>query len=142
MKIFTMNTCLLDSNLLIYAYNIDSVENALNCDIDAYVADKNLFEFFAVITDPKRVSKPLTVHEAIKVIKVYQESNYLKILHTSPQTHVKAFELAEEYNISKQDIFDVVLVAIMLENDVHCIYTRNDQHFKIFDFLTVINPFE
>lgn len=55
-------TYLIDTNILVYAYNEDVefheealkiLENALNKNIHAAIADKSLFEFFAIITDKK-----------------------------------------------------------------------------------------
>ena len=53
-------TYLIDTNILIYAFNensefhmksLDIVEKALNKELNAVISDKNLYEFFAIITD-------------------------------------------------------------------------------------------
>ena len=53
------NTFLIDTNILVYAYNetsqfhqkaLELVENVLNETIVAAISDKNLFEFFVIIT--------------------------------------------------------------------------------------------
>ena len=59
---------LLDTNILVHAYNEASsqqkaasniVEKAMNGELEACIAQQVLFEFFAVITNPKRVESPM-----------------------------------------------------------------------------------
>ena len=72
-----MNTYLIDTNIIIYAYNQDAelhkqalsiLQDALNNEMSAFIADKSLYEFYAIITDPRRVEKPVTTVEAIEVM--------------------------------------------------------------------------
>lgn len=55
-----MNTYLIDTNILVYAFNLDSefnnqamriMDDAINGEIKAFIAEKSLYEFFAIITD-------------------------------------------------------------------------------------------
>lgn len=50
-------------------------------------------------------------------------------------------DLISRYKITKQEIFDAVFVATLLDNGVDGIITRNTKHFDRFEFLTVLNPF-
>ena len=43
--------------------------------------------------------------------------------------------------ISRQDIFDVILVALMIQNKISTIITANEKHFKDFKEIIVLNPF-
>jgi predicted nucleic acid-binding protein len=146
---FTMNTYLLDTNILIYAYNQDSelyeqafsiLNTALNKDTRAFIADKSLYEFFAIITDPKRVEKPVEVAEAIDVINFLRESN-IKIIVTTHKTLEILTNLLKKYNLKKQKIFDAVLAALAIENKIEAILTRNDKDFNMINEITAINPF-
>lgn len=110
------NTFLIDTNILVYAYNISSrfhhkaleiIENALNRNFVAAISDKNLFEFFVIITDGRRVEKSISVDEAIEVIDFLINSN-IRIIYSSSFTLFKTFELAKYYKIAKQKLFEPV----------------------------------
>jgi predicted nucleic acid-binding protein len=143
-------TYLIDTNILVYAYNEDVefheealriLENALNKTINAAIADKSLFEFFAIITDSRRVENPITVDEAIEIINFLVDSN-IKIVYSSPFSFLKTLELIKKYKIKKQEIFDINLVALMIQNKIDTIITADDKHFKNRKEINVINPFK
>ena len=145
-----VTTYLIDTNILVYAYNEDVefheealkiIEDALNKNINAVIADKNLFEFFAIITDDRRVENPITIEEAIEIINLLINSN-IKILYSSPFVLSKILELAEKYKIKKQEIFDIGLIALMIENKIDTIITANERHFKNIKEISVLNPFK
>lgn len=142
-------TYLIDTNILVYAYNEDVefhkkalkiLEDALNNRINAVITDKSLLEFFAIITDKRRVENPVTINEAIEIINLLVDSN-IKILYSSPHIVTKTFELAGKYNIKKQEIFDLNLVAFIIQNKIDTIITANDRHFKNIKEIKVLNPF-
>lgn len=71
---------LLDTNLLVYARNIDSPfhkkareirDKAVNGVLKAAVATQSLSEFLAVVTSPKRVQNPMSSEEAAKEVQNY-----------------------------------------------------------------------
>lgn len=143
-------TYLIDTNILVYAYNEDVefheealriLENALNKNINAAIADKSLFEFFAIITDKKRVENPITIDEAIEIIDFLVDSN-IKIIYSSPFSFLKTLELTKKYQVKKQDIFDINLVALMIQNKIDTIITADDKHFKNIKEISVLNPFK
>src|SRR5581483_4400706 len=68
---------LIDTNVLVYALfpampdHVASrtlVDRARAAGANLYVAPQNLVEFFAVVTDPRRVSQPRTPDEALQAI--------------------------------------------------------------------------
>jgi len=143
------NSYLIDTNILVYAYNenveyhkksLKIVEDMLNRQMNAVIADKTLFEFFAIITDPKRVEKPVTIKEACEIIDFLVNSK-IKIVYTTQSIVTKTLELVKRYSIKRQDIFDAVLVALMIQNKISTVITANEKHFKDFEEIKVLNPF-
>src|SRR3989339_182311 len=131
------NICLLDTNIFVYALNKDSefhtnckkiINDALYGKIKAAVADKSLYEFFAIITDNRRIEKPIKPSQAISIIELIIESE-IEILYSSKNTIFRTLELANKYNVKKQYIFDYVLAGIMLSNGITDIYTYNKKDF-------------
>ena len=144
-----MNTYLIDTNIIIYAYNQDSelhkqaagiLHDALNKEMNAFIADKSLYEFYAIITDPKRVEKPVTTAEAVEVMNFIKTSD-IKIILSTLNTIDILTGLLDKYNIKKQRIFDLVLAAMAIENNIETILTRNDKDFVMIKEIAALNPF-
>jgi len=96
-------TYLIDSNVLIYATNEDSefhpqalevVRKVLEGKIRACVAYQNLHELYAVITDPKRVERPLSPRDAREVIEFYIKARNIRKSNIS-----NALELLKKYDV-------------------------------------------
>jgi len=142
---------LIDSNILIYALNKSSpyhkeskriIDKTLDGKVKAYLTPQVLFELFAVITDSKKFPTPLSPSSAYSLI----ENNYLgekfPLIHSKETTWEKTFDLAKQYQISSQDIFDVTLVATMIDNNILCIVSYDLTNFQKFPFLEVVHPNE
>ena len=143
-----LTAVLIDTNILVYANNKDSpfhetsrrlAEDVLNGNIKAVLAVQNLVELYAIITDKKRVEHPLTHDKARRLIELYE--NHIVIIHPTHQTIRTLVKLIGMYKPSAQSIFDCLLAATMLDNNINKIYTGNSKHFEPFDFITVTNPF-
>ena len=142
-------TSLLDTNLLVYAadnsspfYHAAKVlrEKGLRGEMSLCVCPQVLTEFYAVITDPKRVDNPRSQDEAlIEMEKYFDSINILKI-YPGPNIIEKTLDLLKTYKITRQGIFDLYLVATMLSNNVTRLYTYNQDHFSKFKELEVLIP--
>ncbi|MBI2487381.1 MAG: PIN domain-containing protein [Deltaproteobacteria bacterium] len=140
----------IDTNILVYAYNLDSPLNQrasafleddiLTGNIKACLPFQSLYEFYAIITDPRRVEKPVEPKEAKGVIEAYTRARNIPKIYPRKSNLKNTFDLLSKYNITKQEIFDVVFVATLLDNGVDGIITRNTKHFERFEFLKVLNP--
>lgn len=141
---------LFDTNILVYAHNLDSpyhlkaislVRAAIEGVLEAVLAQQNLLEFYAVITDPKRVSKPLSPKEASSLVKDYLNSPF-KIIFPDKETLKIAFSFDEDSKGG--EIFDTFLVATMLSNNIKSIVTLNTKDFTPFPGIKIIglNEFE
>ena len=140
----------IDANILVYAYNLDSPlnprasafleEDILTRNIKACLPYQSLYEFYAIITDPRRVEQPVELKEAREVIGAYIRARNVPKIYPRKSNLKNTFELLSKYNITKQEIFDVVFVATLLDNGVDGIITINTKHFERFAFLKVLNP--
>jgi len=135
----------LDSNILIYAADEDfplhstalTIRNkALKETDEVRLCYPVLLEFFAVITDPKRVRNPLPPREAWDQVKAYLDA--FTVLYPDEATFAKLDELVCIYRIRRQDIFDALIVALMLQYGVKGIYTANARDFARFREIEVL----
>jgi hypothetical protein len=144
----TNEPALLDSNVLIYAADRTSqfhanakrlVRQGLRGNAPLHLATQVLLEFYAVITNPRRVTNPVSPQEAIQEIRRYISSP-MKIVYPVEATMPKIVELARRYLVKGQIIFDLQLIATMLTNGITRIYTYNADHFRSFRELEVLTP--
>lgn len=142
---------LLDSNVLVYAHNQSSpfhkiarsiLGDVLTGEIEGCVSFQNLYEFYSIITDSKRVEKPLSPKKARKVLLIFLNADNLPKIYTKNTNLAVTAEVLKSMEVKKQQIFDLVLVSTMIENDVGGIYTADETFFKKFEFLEVIDPFK
>lgn len=142
---------LFDSNILVFAHNTASpfhskakklLLSAVDGSLNAVLAPQNLLEFYSIITNPKRVEKPLSVSQVNLLVKEYLTSEVFIFIYPQDTTQSRTFELAKKHKIKKVEIFDTYLAATMFDNNVSIIYTDNEKYFKIFKDIKVVNPFK
>ncbi|PIV39180.1 MAG: hypothetical protein COS29_04010, partial [Candidatus Omnitrophica bacterium CG02_land_8_20_14_3_00__42_8] len=142
---------LLDTNILVYAADVDSEvfvkakeirDKAVNGELEACVSLQNLAEFYSAVTSSKQVEKPLTPREAKGEVIKYILCPMLKKVDVKSSTISLAMDLAEKYGITKQNIYDTQLVATMIENNITKIFARNVGDFSIFTEIESENPLE
>jgi predicted nucleic acid-binding protein len=142
---------LLDTNILVHAYNKTSpnqkeaaiiIKRAIQNKIEAFLTPQVLYEFFAVVTNPKRVEKPLAIKEAADLCIDLWECNEIEKLNPSGVAPIEVFKLAKNLNLCRAEIFDCSLAVTAKENDIDIIYTENVDDFKYYSFVKTLNPFE
>ncbi len=99
---------LLDTNILVYAADVDSPffvkakeirDKGVNGELEVSISLQNISEFYSVITSSKRVQKPLTSIQAKIEVEKYLSCPTIKKLEIKPSTITLTMHLAENYNI-------------------------------------------
>jgi predicted nucleic acid-binding protein len=112
----------------------------LKGELSFCICPQTLTEFFAIVTDSKRVSKPRTQKEALEEIEKYLSSKTILKIYPGPEVIETMINLLKKYKLTKQKIFDLQLVATILSNNVTQIYTYNKGDFSKFKEITVLSP--
>ena len=138
---------LIDSNILIYAYDkSESIKNAIAEKIledvfinkkNVAVSTQNLSEFFVNITS--KIEKPIRPIEAYNAIHEISSISNVKTFTIGKQTIINAIGFSIEFNIP---YWDAQIAAVMHENNINTIVTENEKDFKKIPWLRVINPFK
>jgi toxin-antitoxin system PIN domain toxin len=140
---------LLDTNVLVYAadetspfYNRsrDLMDRGLSGQTLLCVCPQVLIEFFAIITDSRRVENPREPEEAVEEIEKYLLSKNILKIYPKEDTLQRTMILVKKYNLKRQRVFDAQLVATMLSNGIEQIYTFNQEDFSKFDEIEVLIP--
>ncbi|HEY0796044.1 MAG TPA: type II toxin-antitoxin system VapC family toxin [Acidisarcina sp.] len=138
---------LVDANVLVYAMDEDSPQFAASRAIlDAarlgstilYVTPQILCEFYSVVTNGRRVSKPRSPAEGLAAL-----SNLLAFLYVLPvpaSTVDGLIALLHQRPVTGADVFDLQIVATMRANNISRIYTFNSGDFDFFLDLEVLTP--
>lgn len=126
MKTTLKGKYLLDTNILVYAYNKASpfhkkakeitLDAALG-KFEAVVAQQNLIEFCNVLCDRFHISPSSVKKDLLDITSDFSVINPL------PQTILIFMDLLN--GSKKGQIFDLYLAATMLDNDIHNIITLN-----------------
>jgi predicted nucleic acid-binding protein len=140
---------LIDTNILVYAHNLDSpyrpqsketIRRAIAGDFTGYLSIQNLVEFFSVITNPKRAPNPLSTSDALKEVRNYLDAAEIEVLYPTSKTAEILVGLVEKYQVSRGDIFDCILVAMMQEYYLEGIYTFDVSSFSRFEGIRALEP--
>jgi predicted nucleic acid-binding protein len=114
----------------------------LTGDINACLPYQSLYEFYSIITNARRVEKPLAPDVAREIIETYMKAKNIPKIYPRKSNLRNVISLLSNYDIAGQELFDVVFVATLLDNGVDGIITRNTKHFARFEFLNVLNPLD
>jgi len=136
---------LIDTNILVYAYDTsEGTKHEVSKDLlrqiwqggGGIVSLQNLMEFFIVIT-PK-VENPIDVLEAKTIVEDFLKSDNWLIIDRDLDTFLSAINLVNQYDIH---LWDAVIVACMMENEVTEIVTENKKDFEKIPDISVTVPF-
>jgi uncharacterized protein len=139
----------IDANILVYAVNSDApqhrssrklLEAALDPAVKLYVTSQILCEFYSLITNPKRIAVASPAATAVQMIGDLLDLPGLAVLATPPQAVETLVELLRRHPVTGGRVFDLQIVATMLANRVHRIYTFNSGDFLKFPELAVVTP--
>lgn len=132
---------LVDSNVLVYAFHKEAEHHLASRDLlgraqrreaGLCVASQNLSEFYAVITNPKRVTKPRPPEEAADAVGLILAMPGMTLVPTPADLVDRWVALVRRQPVTRGAVFDVQLAATMLANGVRRIYTYNGAHFRQF----------
>jgi predicted nucleic acid-binding protein len=136
----------LDTNILVYAHSTSSpffascnqlIERAESGDIQAFLSQKSLWEFYRVLTSQKYAK---VQQMALKTCDYFYESDSLNILYDTPLTTQLTLELAQVYQAYSGKIFDLNLLALALENEVEVLFTKNVKDYPKIGDLQIVDP--
>jgi toxin-antitoxin system PIN domain toxin len=138
---------LIDANVLVYALDADApqhpasralLESARATSTAVYVTLQTLCEFYSVVTNARRVSKPRSPADALSAI-----SGLLSFVHVLPVPAITVdglMDLLRRRPVTGGDVFDLHLAATMKANGILRIYTFNREDFEAFSELEVLTP--
>lgn len=141
----------IDSNIIVYAIDEESpffkkanhfINQIDKLGINVCISPQIVGEVYSIITNPKRVRKPLGPNQAVEIIEAIWESGAFIKIYPKIDTIRTIINLIKQYQIKANNFYDAQIVATMLDNNIKVIYTVNTNDFKVFKEIKVINPLE
>jgi uncharacterized protein len=139
----------LDTNVLVYAMYQDTahyrpartlLDQAAHDDIDFCLTPQILTEFYAVVTNPRRVTEVKSPGEALDVIDTLLSLPGITLLPMPIDIVAQWTRLLRQHPVTGADVFDVLLAATLHSHGVTRLYTFNRSDFERFAGLTVLIP--
>jgi hypothetical protein len=143
------NRVAVDANILVYAVYRDTpqhaasrawLERAGRGEVEICLTSQVLAEFFAIVTNPKRVSDPRTPDDAVTAIETVLALPGATILPVSPQVASRWLEMLRRHPVRGGAVFDLQLIATLAANGVDRICTFNRADFEGFPGLEIVTP--
>lgn len=140
---------LLDTNILVYALYQSSphyqgsralLDQAKQPGAGFCLTLQNLTEFYAIVTNPRRVTQPKSVDEALAAIADILALPGISLLPIPADLVTRWTQLVRQHPVTGAKVFDVQLIAIMLSNGIQKIYTFNVADFQRFSGIRVVTP--
>jgi uncharacterized protein len=140
---------IVDTNVLIYAVDSSARQHAASRALleaardpatALYVTSQILCEFYAILTNARRVAAPRTPAEALTAVSAVLALPGIHVLPVPVQTVPGWMSLLQRRPVTGGDVFDLQLVATMQANKVQRIYTFNTGDFQVFSELAVVTP--
>ena len=140
---------LVDTNVLIYATlagdsrhkRAQEVLGKRHLEgIELFISVQNLAEMYPNLTGPKN-QPPDSPEVAKSKIQSISRLSGVTILPVTNETVNKALDLCEALQVTRQNYFDVQLVATMQSEGIPTIVTENTKDFEMIQSLNVVNPF-
>jgi len=140
---------LIDTNVLIYAVDDSSKHHTASRSVldraqsengNLCTAPQNFAEFFSLVTNPRRVTSPQSVEEALKTVEAMMSLPGLGVLPVPLDVVMRWIELCRKHSVKGAGIYDLQIVATMQANGVHRIATFDAADFQPFPEIEVVIP--
>jgi toxin-antitoxin system PIN domain toxin len=142
---------LIDTNVLVYAHNADAPQHlvaralrdsALSGGVRACLTHQILLEFYAIITNPRRVMRPVAASAAREEVRRYLAHSAFRMLYPTEETGAWLIRLLLRVQTRGAKIFDLYAAATMLTHGVTAIATFNVEDFVRIPGIAVYDPGE
>lgn len=129
---------------------VEILEHPFHAEADALLADllakkyelalvpQTLAEFIHIVTDAKRMPKPLTMTEAIGRADRWWQATEVTRIFPDGQTVTDFLSWLGRYRLGRKRLLDTMLAASFQSAGIKWLITNNDQDFKIFGAFEIV----
>ena len=137
----------IDTNILLYAQNIDCDEHpaaydfVLECSLrdDLVLCELVLVELYILLRNPSVIKKPLSSAQAVEVCQIYRQNPKWRLVENAP-VMAAVWEQANRPGFPRRRIFDLRLALTLQHHGVTELATANTRDFQDLGLNRVWNP--
>ena len=137
----------IDTNILLYAQNIDCPEHRSAYDFVQECGNRNnvvlcelvLVELYVLLRNPGIFVKPLSPQQAVTICRIYRRNPKWRIVENAPVME-SVWHEAESKSFARRKIFDIRLALTLQHHGVTELATANTKDFANLGFNNVWNP--
>lgn len=97
-----------------------------------------LFELVHVVTDPRRFETPLSMDEAVDLVRELWQSSDADRIAAPPRVLPRTLELLQEHRLGRKRILDTALAATLETAGIRRLATWNPGDYTVFGFLETV----
>jgi predicted nucleic acid-binding protein len=101
-----------------------------------------LAEFYSIVTNPKRGTKPLESIDALDIVHQFINSFGMQILTYPKETLELWVSYLDKSPVVGAKVFDFQIAATMLGNGIRQVYSYNREEFELVEGIVVLTPSE
>ena len=139
---------IVDANIFVYALDADAPQHVASrtlleaaqreASVTLYVTPQILCEFYAIVTNARRVLKPRSSADALAAIS--NMLGFLRVLPIPVTAIDEVMALLRRCPVTGGEVFDLQIVATMKLSGISRIYTFNTDDFKPFSEIEPLTP--
>ena len=99
-----------------------------------------VWEFLHVCTDAKRFERPLSMPEAIALVRELRASRDVLEIPVDAAVIDRVLELVERHRLGRKRILDTVVAACLEGAGITTLATFNAKDFSLFSFVSAVTP--
>jgi predicted nucleic acid-binding protein len=143
----SLDITLVDTNVLVYAMFPESehynpsraiLDKSRQEEINLCITPQIFSEFYAIVTNTRRVTVPCTSQEALRVLDEILELPGMILLPIPVDILDRMKTLLQKYPVTGHSVFDIQLLATILGNGIEKIYTFDRNHFERFSEIQIL----
>ena len=116
----------------------DLLASLLNSGHEIGVSPQGLAEFVHVVTDARRITHPMTVEEAVDRAECWWQAKETARIFPDFSSTLAWLDLLRRHRLGRKRLLDTMLAATCKTSGISKIITNNEEDFRIFTFLQVV----
>jgi len=105
---------------------------------DLAVAPQTLAEFIHIVTDGKRMPRPLGVVEAIQRANHWWQAAEVVRVFPNGEATTDFLSWLQRHNLGRKHLLDTLLAATFLRAGIHRIITNNERDYRVFGVFEIV----
>jgi predicted nucleic acid-binding protein len=105
---------------------------------DLALAPQTLAEFIHIVTDPKRMPRPLSMDEAIRRATHWWQAAEVVRVFPNGESASDFLACLQRHSLGRKRLLDTLLATTLHHAGIRRIITNNERDYRVFGFLEIV----